>query len=149
MDRYYGVHGAEVHRQDHQIGAGHDPTEEEDLDVVADYIAMHQAQHVRHDPVGVPNSICPFINEYWHGAFEELFQHVRDSAIIPEGLGMREEEWEGDHYPLYEEIRCGQRGSKPLLIPLPVWLWRPRAEVWVQALDVLVRVKEAQAEANE
>jgi hypothetical protein len=50
------------------------------------------------------------------------------------------DEWEDNEYPSVEIIRSGRRGGKELRVALPDFVWRPRAELWGQALDILSRI---------
>ena len=50
-------------------------------------------------------------------------------------------EWEEDLYPSFEILRSGRRGGKELHIAMPDFIWRPREELWGQALDILNRLK--------
>ncbi|KAL0060477.1 hypothetical protein AAF712_012760, partial [Marasmius tenuissimus] len=60
-----------------------------------------------------------------------------EQRLIPGGYGVRSEEWEDGEYPSYEVLRSGKKGTQELRVDLPDHIWRPRAEKWVQALDIL------------
>jgi hypothetical protein len=72
--------------------------------------------------------------------FAQLLNHYQSQAYIPAGYGMLQDEWEGGIYPTTQAISSGRRGSKQLMIGLPDNIWRPRSELWVQALDILIRL---------
>jgi hypothetical protein len=50
------------------------------------------------------------------------------------------EEWEDGEYPSYEIIRSGKRTGRGLRVALPDFIWRRRAELWGQALDIVNRL---------
>jgi hypothetical protein len=123
LNRYYGVHGQQVEREPHQLGAGHSADEEDGVESedednqditgdIAGYIAADQQQHVRHEPVDVPDAHNPLPSSHWQGVFEEVFTHVCNVDFVPEGLGVREEEWEDGTYPLTRRSSLGGKGAK-------------------------------------
>ncbi|KAG1848385.1 hypothetical protein C8R48DRAFT_610934 [Suillus tomentosus] len=154
--QYYGTAGKPMHRAPHQTGAGHPSDEEwediddfedpgvetEDLQELPQLIAADHDSHFHHKPVRVPKHASPFNSATLHNTFYQAFTQVREAGHIPEGFGVLPHEWDGDEYPSHEIIRSGRQGTKELRIPLPDFIWRPRAIKWCQALDVMFRLLE-------
>jgi hypothetical protein len=65
---------------------------------------------------------------------------TEQDGTLPHGYGIHTEEWPEDHYPTAELIQSGRKGVKTLRVPLPVHIWKPRAEKWVRALWTLNKV---------
>jgi hypothetical protein len=55
---------------------------------------------------------------------------------------MLPEEWDESGYPVFETVKLGRRGGKELHIALPDEIWRPRAVVWCQALEVMTCIQD-------
>lgn len=155
LDRYYGVHGNVIQRLPGQTGAGHPADEEDDLndagnsDLVDDpenwidvdeaMEAVAKADHnVYTEPVSVPDNRNPFTSDNKMQQFANmLHEYQRQGYILS---GMLQGEWEGGVYPTIQAIPSGQRGSKCLMIGLLDNVWCPRSELWVQALDIMIRL---------
>ena len=135
INEYYGVHGAPVDRHSHQSGTGH-PVDEEgsDNDDVAGYVADQQQQHVHHEAVRVPSHRNPFGDVEKEVQFFNVLHRVITEDVTPDHVGLTPEEWGSDHYPAYETIRLGHRGSKELRVSLAEPIWYYRARLWCQAL---------------
>lgn len=144
LQQYYGTTQNGVHRQSHQTGAGN-PVEENDPDVsgpeeedpvndLGARIAQDQEHHIRHDPIPVPDHASPF------GELEHIFrtglQELEESGYIPDGYGIREDEWEDGEYPSFEILKTGRK-RKELRVSLPDHIWRRRAQKWVRGLDAM------------
>lgn len=141
IDQYYGVHGRERYRQPGQTGAGHPSDEQEDYSSLGQRIADDQRSNLRHEPVDVPDHHDPFTSEIQRQAFHLALSTCRAQARLPAGYGLFNEELDVSSYPSYEIIHTGRRGTKRLQVALPILQWRPRAELWGQALDILTRIQ--------
>ncbi|KAG1722056.1 hypothetical protein EDB19DRAFT_1646053, partial [Suillus lakei] len=152
--QYYGTAGKPIHCAPHQTGAGHPSDEEwedvndaedidtEDLQELPQLIAADHDAHFHHKSVRVPKHASPFSSATLHDTFCQALAQVREAEHIPDGFGILPHEWDDDEYPSHEIIQSGRQGTKELRIPLPDFIWRPRAIQWCQALDVMVRLLE-------
>ncbi|KAF7339237.1 Integrase catalytic domain-containing protein [Mycena venus] len=104
-------------------------------------IANDQAHNVRHEAVGVAETKFPFRSERVRDIFVAALADVQAAGIIPENFGVAEAEWE---VPFYGESENVKIGRKQVEITLPFPIWWPRAVAWVQALDLMVRIQEAE-----
>ncbi|GBE83190.1 hypothetical protein SCP_0502370 [Sparassis crispa] len=152
LKQYYGVMGSIRNRPVGQTGAGHpddEPMEEDSSDEEADetdhaieelenQIEGDQEQHIRHKPIKVATHQDPFPNPNHKNLFLTILQEVRNAGLIPAGYGARAEEWEGGQY-LEESIKFSKK-KKELIVTLPSEIWLPRAILWVQALDIMMRL---------
>ncbi|KAF9023504.1 hypothetical protein BDZ89DRAFT_890185, partial [Hymenopellis radicata] len=68
--------------------------------------------------------------------FDDALRLAQSTGSIPHGYGMLPHEWEQGEYPSYELLPVGRRVGNELRINLPDEIWRPRAQLWVQALDI-------------
>lgn len=66
------------------------------------------------------------------------FKEVLEAEIIPENLGVAEDEWEGVFYSETETVKVGR---KQVEIQLPFVVCWPRAVAWAQALEMMVRIQ--------
>lgn len=114
----------------------------EDLQELPQLIAAEHDSHFHHKPVRVPKHASPFSSATLHDTFHQALAQVQEAGHIPEGFGILPDEWDDDQYPSHEIIRSGRQGTKELRIPLPDFVWRPRAIQWCQALDVMTRLLE-------
>lgn len=90
--------------------------------------------------VQVPDSRNPFTVGDSENIFREALRLVREQGIIPAGYNILPQEWEDGIYPTIEVIRAGRRGRRDITVGLDDEIWRPRAILWVQAVEVLTRV---------
>ena len=139
INKYYGVHGNTVHRRG--TGAGH-PIDEEDGDVeaqpeLAERIAQDQQSQIRHEGVAVPQHGNPFTKASAEDQFWRVLREVVQDNVVPGGVGLYLEEWEGGVYPSYEVVRVGNRGTREIQVSLSDPIWQQRAKLWGQALTVL------------
>ncbi|KAL0056669.1 hypothetical protein AAF712_016725 [Marasmius tenuissimus] len=74
--------------------------------------------------------------------FKTALAAAEEQGFLPEGYGVLPGEWEDGEYPSYELLRSGKKGTREIRVDLPNHIWRPRAEKWVQALDILVYMLE-------
>ncbi|TFK46578.1 hypothetical protein OE88DRAFT_1776280 [Heliocybe sulcata] len=156
LDRYYSTHGPEQQRHPNATGAGHpvderedehdesdsesDDTEPEDeLEGLAEQIAVDQARNIRHKPIKVARSHNPFDTAEGEQKLHKILQDVAFHGIQPPNYGILPSEWDDEFYPEEETIKFGTRGTQ-LKITLPVDIWYPRAVQWAQALDVMSRI---------
>ena len=147
LQRYLGTTKRGVDRLPHQTGAGNPPEEEdsdnddleEDLPEIpedlGDRLVADQQGHIAHPAVNVPLKSCPF-GPQGLALFEGFLSQVTEQRVLPEGYGIREEEWDEGEYPSVEILRTGRR-RKELTVNLPDAIWRPRAERWVQGLHCM------------
>jgi len=153
LNRHYGVHGNIIQRLPGQTGAGHPANEDEDVDAGVDsenWIDVDETSeavaeagnNVYAEPVPVPENNNPFTSDDELQLFAHLLQHYQNQAYIPSGYGMLQDEWEGGIYPTFQVISSGRRGSKQLMIGLPDNIWQPQSELWVQALDILIKLEQ-------
>ncbi|KAI1789144.1 hypothetical protein LXA43DRAFT_893471, partial [Ganoderma leucocontextum] len=153
LSRYYGTEGPEQRRRSDQTGAGHydvdsdagsDHTDSEETETSVDpeleeHIEADQEHHVRHPPIPVPDSRCPFESPEILQVFWECVREVQWQDIIPEHYGLREEEWENREYGDEETVSFGRRGRK-VDVPLPFSIWYPRAARWAQGLEAMTEL---------
>ncbi|KAJ6469986.1 hypothetical protein C8R45DRAFT_837082, partial [Mycena sanguinolenta] len=113
-----------------------------DIDLILDdldgAIANDQDHHIRHEAIDVTETECPFRSEDGRNVFVAALQEVQKAEIIPENLGVAENEWEGVFYSETEIIKVGRKQAE---IQLPFMIWWPRAVAWAQALEVMVRIQ--------
>jgi hypothetical protein len=158
INRYYGVDGApwqSVYRsgagmlrdegdfdEDSYSDVDGDPMNEDadDWEDVQDQLAEDIEANFNHLPIDVPKHSAPFHTQLAADIFTGALNELQVNQIIPIGFGMTPAEWGNEGYPSYEIIRTGRRARKELRINLPDFIWRPRAELWVQALHILLRV---------
>lgn len=105
----------------------------------AQRIEEDQEANVRHDGVDVPTNEHPFPQAHIQAVFLTALDEVRERQILPSGMGIQVGEWE-DGYPMSEVISRGRRGTRELVVPLPIEIWLPRAERWCQGLSVMLAV---------
>jgi hypothetical protein len=155
ISQYYGVDRAERVRVPGQTGAGHPPDEEPGLDIdelewedVEEQIAVDQDSNFHHEAVAVPKHTNLFNSAEAEDIFKQAFNIVVEQGILPEGYGLLQEDWDDGEYPSFEMIRSGRRSGKELRIALPDFIWRRRAEVWGQALDLVNRLTYMNEEAE-
>jgi hypothetical protein len=161
IERYYGVEGTQINQHPGQSGAGLlqdegdlDSDDEIDLDGemmdedgddwkdIQDQLAEDIEHNFHHSPVDVSKHSVPFLTQMAADVFTGSLEELQSQQLVPVGFGMTSDEWGDEGYPSYEIIRTGRRGRKELRIDLPDFIWRPRAELWVQALHTLIRTKE-------
>ncbi|TFK66803.1 hypothetical protein BDN72DRAFT_771498 [Pluteus cervinus] len=85
--------------------------------------------------VHAPENTNPFATDGDFDAFRQALESLEATDIIPDGYGLRPEEWGADGYPVIETIHNGQlgKGRRSFMIPLPDEVWRPRAVRWARA----------------
>jgi len=158
LERYYGVDGDVMQRIPGHTGAGHLVDEDfEDFDDSpaddddADWVDMHTTREAMaevdlntyEEPVIVPAHNSPF-NDSEMQAFGLTLANYEASGHLPPGYGMLPDEWQDGLYPTFQALQTGRRGSKRLEIGLPDMVWRPRSELWVRALDIMMKIKNLQ-----
>ncbi|KZV99133.1 hypothetical protein EXIGLDRAFT_804699 [Exidia glandulosa HHB12029] len=137
IQEYYGADEDEAERE-----AADDNVEHADIafGVVAGRVRKAQAGNVHNsDSAKVPATASPIENDTELAEFMRCFQEVRDTAFIPHGFGLHEDEFDGD-YPAQESIPYGKRGTRELMVDLPQEVWYPRAVLWAQAVYTLARL---------
>lgn len=150
ISEYYGTDGPIFERPAGETGAGYLPDEEvpqigEDVELqendwvdLENRIEEGQASNFHVEEIPVPKHYNPFDTEEDEIIFTTALQHVWELDIIPTGYGLLPTEWEDESYPTYEMIKLRQ--GKELRIALPDFIWRHRAELWGQALDIVDRL---------
>ncbi|KAJ7936942.1 hypothetical protein B0H13DRAFT_1589341, partial [Mycena leptocephala] len=143
INRYYGVDGTEQARRPGQTGAGH-PDDEEDgwVDEPNEYltnaITADLANNIRHPAVKVARHSNSFRSAEGEATFRAALTEIIQRGIVPSGYGVLEEEWEERAYPVTEVINPGTRGQE-IVVALPRDIWLPRAVLFAQGLDVMIR----------
>ncbi|KAJ6466902.1 hypothetical protein C8R45DRAFT_838712, partial [Mycena sanguinolenta] len=151
ISQYYGIHGRVREPAAGETGAGQLADEnipqvgddqELDEDDWADLEEQIEGAHeanFHHEAVAVPKHANPFAGEALE-VFEDGLEWVRAANVVPLRYGLLPSEWEDGLYPSFEILKSGRRSRKELRIALPDFIWRPRAILWGQALDVLNQV---------
>ncbi len=155
--QYLGTYGHAAVHAANQTGAGHpedeavveeeaDDGEWEDEDALLEQlentVVDHVTSNIRHPPVKVARARSPFHAPADEVQFREVLRAAQEEEYIPDGYGITPQEWETGEYPDREVLRIGARGVS-LTVDLPMDIWYPRALMWVQGLDVLTRMLEA------
>ncbi|KAK6966454.1 hypothetical protein R3P38DRAFT_3337925 [Favolaschia claudopus] len=144
IERYYGVEGPESVRRAGQTGAGHAEDEddsewEDNTKDLRNAVEDDLAHNIRHPPVKVPRHRNPFRLPTTEDAFLAAFQDVRQRGITPAGYRVLQDQWDDGTYPIIDGCRSSAEGGKELIVTLPRDIWLPRAVLFVQGLDVMVR----------
>ena len=134
---YYGITASASFRRDGETGAGHDDSDEEDDDVSQERkralkIGAGQERQVRHAPVEVVKSRCPFHTDNELELFVSALDLIKQQGVVPAGFGLE------DPYSSIEKFHTG-RSRKGISVALPYKVWYPRVLLWCQALDILKR----------
>lgn len=110
------------------------------MDDVAQQIQEEQWSQIRHEAVPVPDRRNPFLNKEMEAEFFHLLQEIVEAGIMPVGYGLFPDEWEDDTYPLFETLQMGKRrGGRTVQVSLAAPIWRERAVLWAQAVNLLYR----------
>ena len=72
----------------------------------------------------------------------QLLSCATSRSRLPHGYGWHVDEWDEDGYPAVETLRSGRRGRREVEVGLPDNVWRARAGLWIQALDVMTRIQD-------
>ncbi|KAJ7185054.1 hypothetical protein C8R46DRAFT_1300877 [Mycena filopes] len=107
-------------------------------DILQRYANANQDRHVRHDTIEVTANKFPFNSEAAELLFSSSLKEARESGIIPVGLGVAEEEWEGG---IYTEAELVKVGRKEVEVALPFQIWWPRAVIWAQGLELMAKIQ--------
>lgn len=153
ISEFYGIHGPIHERDIDETGAGHlgdedvpsvEPNclemDDEDWGELEAGIETAQAPNFHHEAVGVPKHASPFTDKADEAIFRTALLRVQEFGLVPSGYGLLPDEWDDDTYPTHETINSGRRGLRGLHVNLPGTVWRPRAELWGQALDIVDRL---------
>ena len=141
-----------------QTGAGHAP-EDTEPNVTDDENSEHAQQNIleagheahleagyanefNHEAVDVPEGHSPFGTEEIKDDFIAALEMAREMDAVPYGYGLHPEEQGEEGYPTLEIIRSAKRGRREVEVGLPDHIWRPRAILWAQGLDVMTRILE-------
>ncbi|KAI0734720.1 hypothetical protein BC629DRAFT_1585879 [Irpex lacteus] len=133
--QYLGTYGHAAVHAANQTGAGHPEDEAVDEDALLEQLENTVVDHVA-------RARSPFHAPADEVQFREVLQAAQEEEYIPDGYGITPQEWETGEYPDREVLRIGARGVS-LTVDLPMDIWYPRALMWVQGLDVLTRMLEA------
>ncbi|KAI0695885.1 hypothetical protein BC835DRAFT_1272659, partial [Cytidiella melzeri] len=150
--KYYGVHGRLTHRTPGQTGAGHPSDEDTDDDnpdsprpgitQLEAAVEQNHGHNFNHEAVNVPQSETPFATRESEQVFRAALVIIQDSQVVPGGYGLLPDEWEDNTYPTLEVLRSGRRGRREITVSLAENIWRPRAELWARAIELLVQLAE-------
>ncbi|KAJ7585596.1 hypothetical protein C8J56DRAFT_788316, partial [Mycena floridula] len=145
IDENYGIHGAQRARDEGETGAGglddeEIPLVDDDEELDSDNEEWDAADGIHLPPVAVPKTRCPFDTEDDLALFQQAFQAADAANLLPDGLGLIQEEWDDGMYPSFEIIESGRKGSKELRVDLPDIVWRPRAGRWGRALYIMQQI---------
>lgn len=118
-------------RREGETGAGHDDSDEEDDEddeLVqerrrARKIGAGLEHQVRHAPVEVMDSSCPFRDDAELHLFAEALDILKSQGVVPVGFNL-----ESTYHPI-ETFRTG-RCRKGISVPLPHEVWFPRILLW-------------------
>lgn len=151
INEFYGTDGQVYERAEGETGAGQLSDEEipqlietgiemqeSDFNELEEYIEEAHKAKFDVENVSCPRHQSPFKTDDLEIVFSTAFEQVRNLNLIPSGYGLLPEEWEDMAYPSYEVIKM--RHGKELWIALPDFIWRARAELWGQALDIIDRL---------
>lgn len=159
LQEFYGVNCHPASRRSH--GAGNpldesdndsehsgpsaisiDEAEEDDIDWedIEEKIADGIAENFHDEPVPVPPNSVPFQGDEGLNLYRQGLQYLRDQNILPTGFGITEDELEEEGYPALGFIPGRRRGHQ-LQVLLPIGIWKPRAEKWVQALHTMILIQ--------
>ncbi|KAI0093417.1 hypothetical protein BDY19DRAFT_990059 [Irpex rosettiformis] len=105
-------------------------------------VAQDNEHNFNHEAVDVPESEDPFATMEEEQVFWATLAILQEEQFIPEGYGLLVEESEDEAYPVVEILQPGRRGRQEITISLPEHVWRPRAELWGRAIDLLVQLTE-------
>ncbi|KAH7904393.1 hypothetical protein BJ138DRAFT_1019195, partial [Hygrophoropsis aurantiaca] len=145
INRYYGTHGTQSVHHQNETGAGHPPDEVEsdndDMGPITEKITNDQWTEVRHEGVIVPEYNSPFSIADEIRFFEVLGQVVEQN-IVPPGYHLLDDEQTNEDRSMIEILQVGRRNNKQLYISLEDPVWQYRAQLWVQALSVLIVFEE-------
>ncbi|KAK6983886.1 Integrase catalytic domain-containing protein [Favolaschia claudopus] len=103
-------------------------------------IAGDQDRHIRHDAIEVADNQSPFESSEALGIFSDILKDVSLQGIIPTNFGVAQSEWEGNSYGETEFVKVGR---KDVEIALPFDIWWPRAVLWAQGMEIMIRMQEA------
>ncbi|KAJ7286285.1 hypothetical protein C8J57DRAFT_1431768 [Mycena rebaudengoi] len=135
INKYYGV-STDPTTQRTGSGAGNPPDESDD-DLV-ERIAQDQGPQVRHEAIDVPDHRNPFLEDNaLESRFFDVLAEVVEADIVPAGYGIMPEEWEDEGYPNVEIVTAGKHGKTKIRVSLADGIWKQRAKLWVQGLNVL------------
>ncbi|KAJ7498413.1 hypothetical protein B0H11DRAFT_1714965, partial [Mycena galericulata] len=144
IERYYGTHGPEIHREAGQTGAGQlddeeisPPPSDSEENNLAEQVEEAHAENFHHEAVPVPKHANPFDDEESMQLFYDSLEAAIRDELVPSGYGLLLEEWGDEGYPTFEILKSGRRGGRQFRIALPDSIWRPRAEMWGRALAIL------------
>ncbi|KAJ7264689.1 hypothetical protein C8J57DRAFT_1069863, partial [Mycena rebaudengoi] len=94
--------------------------------------------HIRHEAIDVPDHRNPLSgDEVMERRFFSVLGQVLEADIVPAGYGIMPEEWEDEGYPNVEVLTAGKLGKTKIWVSLANIIWKQRAKLWVQALNVL------------
>jgi hypothetical protein len=139
-----GIHSDTLTRYGNQMQSSETgPDQEYEIDEeIVQGINREQQHHIRHEGIGVPRHHNPFTDKKEETQFFEVFAKVVEEDIEPVGYGLHSDEWENGEYPLLEFIKVGKRAAKQIQVSLEDPLWKSRAVLWVQGLNVLSYFRE-------
>jgi hypothetical protein len=99
-------------------------------------ITHNQMDNVNHGEIEVLHNDHPLWNERREQEFFLMLRQIIKQRLTPTGYRVLPEEWEDDGYPMFKEIKVGQR-RKSFSISLEDRIWLERVRLWVQGLNLL------------
>ncbi|KAF9051903.1 hypothetical protein BJ165DRAFT_1401354 [Panaeolus papilionaceus] len=90
-----GIRREDKGREDEEAG-GHNVNVNKDVD-----------PNIDHEPVDVPTGDCPFTADEL-ATFQECINHTQERRYLPDGYGVRPDEWEDNIYPDSEGLAIRQ-----------------------------------------
>lgn len=121
----------------------------EDSDDLVARIIADQESNIRHAPIKVARHANPFQDEASEETFWTVFNGAWDlaPASLPNHLKLHDADWDEGEYPTYENLVVGRR-KKSVRVELPPEVWRPRAERWCLAVNVLTRILDMSSDSS-
>lgn len=117
----------------------YDAAPEDSTDRLASQVEDELRSQIRHEPIGVPDHRNPFPDDATEALFFSTLREIVEADVVPAGYGLFPDEWEEDRYPLFETLKVGKWGGKSIVISLAAPIWRRRAVLWAQAVNLLTR----------
>jgi len=103
---------------------------------VVDVIASCQQENVNHKAVHAPTCWNPFRSDEETIFFTGLCEVIAQDITL-DNFGLTPEEWDLEHYPIFEMICVGHRAAKDIDVLLADPIWYTQAHLWCQALSAL------------
>lgn len=148
QDLTVGSHGKPLQRTSHSGTTGNLDDDGEDnlsgpeIDNLETAITNNTSHNFNPEAVDVPEIASPFLTPADEQEFYAALAVLQNEQVIPAGYGLLPDEWDDHSYPTLEVLGSGRRGRREITVSLPEIIWRPRAELWGCAVDLLIRLLE-------